>query len=277
MQWFVAEKNKTFYRVTTAGLLGVLFSIGFTHSVAAVGSQIGVNVCGQNTPGAVITITEPITDSVVNQSLISFRGTVNNASQIEIDVDGQYSGTVAIGANQTSFSTNVTLSQGTHTIAMSANDICGGVDANDSVVITYTPEATKPSNGVTTPTEIDQQQTADTTVSTDTPLAKNDFLHQVEQVPVLGTAFNAVADFAAATGLIATVQNTSVVSGVSRVGLTVAAITSVVMASSIAPVAAQALPGLTQVFGAVSPRSLLYMGWAIRGVGILIMTLAYFL
>jgi len=241
-------------------------------------SEIGVSVCGGNVPPSQITITQPLSDSVVNQSVTTFRGTIARASQVEITIDGQYNTTVAIGANDSTFQVDVTIPKGTHTIEMQANAICGGQDSSDSVVVTYQP-IEEPTNGDTTPTTIGGDPVSDSQDLTGQAISDNDIVRQIEQLPVVGAAVSVVSDFAVAIGLTGTIASSSSapVAGVARVGVTVAALTTVVMASSIAPVAAQALPGVSEMFNVTSHRSMLYLGWAIRGAGVLAMALVYFL
>lgn len=277
MRWLgvrQARKNSVAGRIVFAWLAGILLSGAFAWPALAVDNQIGAVVCGIGSPGASITITQPTDDSVVNQAITTFRGTINNTSQITVEIDGKYVSTVAIGSNQTDFATDISLSEGTHTIVMTANDICGVKDASASIVITYQP-AVEPSNGGTTPTELDQPPTD--VVKTDETINEQDVTQQIQQLPIIGAAVNEVGNFVAMTGLASTLSTGNIVVGVSRVGLTVAALTSVVMASTIAPVAAQTVPGISELFNVASTRSMLYLGWVIRGAGVLVMAFAYFL
>lgn len=270
-------------RNARAGWLGLGFGLmaaivlGVSPSAGAVDSRFNVSVCGADIPPASIDIAEPRDDSVVGQPTQTFRGTVSNSSQIEISIDGTYVTTLAIGSGQTSFETDLTLSPGNHTIDMTATAICGGTDGTDSVVITYQ-VATQPSNGSGTPTELDGTVTLD-----GQPVVPEEEGEEIgetaRRMPIVDNIVNMVSDFASVIGLRSTVTSNgaSSVGGVARVGLTVVALTSVVMAGTIAPVAAQALPGISEVFDASSHRSMLYFGWVIRGIGVLVMTLAYFL
>src|SRR6478672_4374877 len=122
-----------------ASAFGINAFLPYASTAHAVDTQIGVSVCGEGAPGSRIEISQPSDDSIVDQPTTTFRGTANNTSQIEIEVDGQYTSTIAIGVGQSSFSTNISLTEGTHTVSMTANDVCGGQDAVDNVVITYTP------------------------------------------------------------------------------------------------------------------------------------------
>ena len=264
-------------------LLGaVLVFYGLVASVSgvsAVDTEIGAVVCGSGAPGAFVQITQPANDSVVEQSTITLRGDVNNTAQVEVLIDGQQDSTVAIGSSQPTFVVDLTLSEGTHTIKVQANDICGGQGDDDSIVVTFQPQ-TEPSTGGTTPTTLDGNVTLDgSPVPVNQGVSENDFVRQIEQLPVIGAAVSVVSDFATAIGLESTVigNNTPAINGVARVGITVAALTSVVMATSLAPLAAQAIPGVSEAFNVSSHRSMLYLGWIIRGIGVLAMAFAYFL
>ena len=275
MQWFVAAKNSHVDHFLLGGLFTMLIAVSAAPTTFAVDTEIGVSVCGQVAPSSAIDITQPNNDSVVDQAVTTFRGTVSNAVQIEIEVDGGYSGTIAIGANQGSFNTDITLDKGTHTIQMTATNVCGGADASDSVVITYQPTAA-PSTGITTPTEVANESTAE---PVDTSESAGSVFDQIAQVPVIGPVVSMVGDLARTIGLETTItgNNTPVIAGVTRVVVTVAALTSVVMATSLAPLVVQSVPGVSKFFTASSSRSMLYLGWVIRGAGILLFSLVYFL
>ena len=247
--------------------------------VSAVDTQIGAVVCGSGAPGAFIQITQPLNDSVLEQPVVSFRGNVNNTAQIEVFIDGTQDRTVAIGANQTTFLTDLSLSEGTHTVTMKANDICGGQDDEDSVAITYTPAVSQPSTGGMTPTTLEGAVTLDGEPVNAEAVDDSEFMQQIEQLPIIGAAVSVVTDFATAIGLESTIAsgNAPAATGVARVGITVAALTSVVMASTLAPMAAQAIPGVSEVFNVSSHRSMMYLGWVIRGAGLLALAFAYFL
>ena len=260
-----------------AVVLPALFIAWLPTTAGAVQSDINVSICSDQLVPAGVTIDEPRDDSVVGQSVITLRGTAANSSQLEIEVDEQYVTTLAIGAGQATYETTLTLEPGTHTITVVATAICGGEDANDSVVITYQPE-TQPSSGDGTPTQLDGTRTLDGTPDEQASI-DSDSLQMILGIPVIGSAVGIVSDFAASTGLTATVtgNNTPVIAGVARVGLTVAAMSSIVMASSLAPVAVRSIGGLSELFSIKSHRSMSYLSWIIRGVGVLTLALAYFI
>lgn len=280
MPWPVVNDRPDRGRLALGGIVSAgMFALVWLTPASAANTDIGVSICGQDSPGASINISEPNDDSVVSTQMTRFRATVANASQVEITLDGQYVTTLAIGASQTSLQTDLTLEQGTHTIAMTALDICNTQNATDTVVITYQPEV-QPSTGVSTPTEIASDQPADGVVIGANPLQEGEVVAPgLEQLPIVGPIVNTVTDLTGAIGLSQTLASNEapLVVGVARVALTAAAVTSVVMAASLAPLALQAAPGLTEVFHAGSHRSMIYLEWAIRGVGVLAMALAYFI
>ncbi len=251
--------------------IGSVVSNFLVVSASATDSEIGVVVCGASVPSTQIDITEPVSDSIVSQAVTTFRGTVANATQIEIAVDGNYSQTLAIGATDATFETSLTLTEGTHTVTMTAIGICGSQNTVDTIVLTYHQQG-DPSNGDVTPTDLNTGVAV-----TDDPIHPDNTPQLLADVPLLAAVMGAMADFARAIGLEATMQKTNVAVGVSRIGVTVVALTSVVMASSLAPIAAQSLPGLSELFNTASHRSMLYLGWIIRGLGVFVFVLAYFL
>ncbi|MES2876132.1 MAG: hypothetical protein V4678_01550 [Patescibacteria group bacterium] len=269
-------------RVVGALLLGVglITALVLTPSrLGAVSSEIDVAVCGPVVPAAQLTISEPNDDSVVSRAVTTFRGTVANTSQIEITIDGQYDTSISIGANVTTFQTDITLAEGTHTILLTANAICGGQSASQAIVLTYQP-AVEPSSGSTTPTVLEAEtEQLEGVIIGDDPISQDETAQPLTELPIIGAAVNVVSDFATAIGLSSTVMsgNTPTVVGVARVGVTAVALASVVLASSIAPIAVQAIPGVSEVFTINSHRSMIYLGWVIRGLGLLALAFAYFL
>lgn len=268
------RRNSIIFRSISLLGLWLLFASSGSVPVAAVDTEVGATVCGSTPSAALIDITQPANDSVVNQATLTFRGTVAGASQIVVELNGQYNGTLALANNQTTFEADITLPQGTHTITMRAIEVCGGTDGMDSVVLTYQP-AVQPSTGRDTDTTVEPNGGHVGVVTGKVSIPET----SIEQLPIIGPLAVLATDLAAAVGLDATLaaNQSSPVAGVARVAVTVAALTSVVMASSLAPVAAQSLPGVSELFNANSHRSMLYLGWVIRGVGVLALALAYFL
>lgn len=151
--WYSDVATKT--RALFFCAAGALFLLTFVHAVpvGAAATVINVAVCGVGS-GAQLTIGTPPSDSVVSTPNVQISGQVANATQIDISIDGQYSSTVPLGATQTSYSTTVQLSSGTHTVSLLANDVCNNQDATASVVVTYQPQST-PGSGGDTPTTVD--------------------------------------------------------------------------------------------------------------------------
>ena len=239
-----ARKNSGTRRLFILVGVGFLMACCSVQSAAATDTQIGARVCGSSPESASLQITQPTDDSVVNQSVVTLRGAVASASQIIIELDEEYSTTLALATNQTTFSTDVTLPQGTHTITLRAIEVCGGSEGTDSIVLTYQP-AVEPSTGTNTETLVGSTAPGQGVVISDDPASTTESAAQtISRVPVIGPVVGAAADFAKAIGLESTVSSSgSAAAGVARVGVIVTALTTVVMASAWAPAAAQAVPG----------------------------------
>lgn len=110
--------------------------IGGFASASQIGAESLVQaiICRE---GATLLIAQPASDSVVVDTLLPLSGTVTQATQIEITIDGQFNGVVPLNAAATSFATTVQLSPGTHTIGLTAVDACQIANATDQVVVTY--------------------------------------------------------------------------------------------------------------------------------------------
>jgi hypothetical protein len=270
MPWHIVKRNNRFVYGAMVVVSMVAMAATGHQAASANTTQIGVQVCGSANKAASVDITEPLNDSVVNRSQVTLRANVTSASQVTVEIDGAYNGTIALGNNQTSIATDIALTEGTHTITLTANEVCGGPDASDVVVVTYQPESPAPSNGGTTPTQVG------TTVTTE-PVSIDQPDDDIVFAPILVPLQKVAGDFMMSSGLHATVQAETAAVGAARVGLTVVALTSVVMASSLAPMALHAVPGVAELFHAPEHHSLQYLGWIIRGFGILTLSIAYFL
>lgn len=271
-------KSKAIPFLLLAFVLGLSVLTPFRdQGVGAVNSEVGVSVCGTDVPAAQIEINEPLDDSVVSNATITFRGTVANATQIEVAVDDEYNNTISIPSGDTSFDVSLTLTPGTHTVTMTANAICGAPSATASAVITYQPE-TQPSNGGKIPTEVGSDRPVAGVIVATERIDDNAAPQAIDRLPIVDAIVNQVEDLAAIVGLQATLaEDTPIAVGIARVSVTVAALTAVVMAGSIAPFAVQTIPGLAAVFNVRSHRSMVYLGWIIRGVGLATMAFAFLL
>jgi hypothetical protein len=246
------------------------FTVLVSQTAGALDTQVGAVICGDDAPVATIVITQPNDDSIVDQSTMTFRGDVTNTAQIEIQIDGQYHSTLAVGVNQTSFVTDITLTAGTHTITMIVSGICDGATASDSIVVTYQPSV-PPSDGGSTPTDVDS---GDGVIIGDPDDVNVDEAEDVsvdpfESIPLVNGLSEGIKRFSEAVGLNQTIGQTNPIVASGRVALTVIGITSVSLAGSIAPVIIQMVPGVSNVFHATGVRLRSYVGWAIRGGGVI--------
>lgn len=112
-------------------------------------------------PSSTITITSPVSDSMVANPNISLEGAVSQSNQIEVYVDNAFDHTIPTTPGQTSYSGSVQLTEGTHTIKVVAINACTtGGDGEAQAVVTYRQPPTAPggtdgetSSGADTPTE----------------------------------------------------------------------------------------------------------------------------
>ena len=145
------RKSNTFLLLSVGALLCALFVMVTGMKVSAQSTSVNAIIC---TAGSSVAINEPASDSIVTEPLIVLKGSVNQASQIVIEIDGEYSGVEPLAAGQNQYEITVQLPRGTHTIKLTAVDTCGGTNAAASSVITYTPPPSSPSDGGTTPTGV---------------------------------------------------------------------------------------------------------------------------
>lgn len=113
-------------------------------------SKLQILACDPQVPSS-IAITQPSSDSLVNQSAVEVTGTVFRASQIEIYVNNAFGGVIPLSFGATDFSTPVSIGAGTQTIRLVAIDSCQAGNGEASVVLTYLPNVT-PSTGASTDT-----------------------------------------------------------------------------------------------------------------------------
>lgn len=158
MRWRVERKSNILVRFLNALVAGVcaivlsLLPVGLASAqTAGAGSLIGATICGSSSS---IVLAQPISDSIVTLSTVSLQGSVHQASQIEVRVDGTFDSTIPISVGQTAFSGSVELSAGTHTILLTAINVCSGSNAEATAVVTYTapPEIPSGGGGSSTPT-----------------------------------------------------------------------------------------------------------------------------
>lgn len=146
MRGLAVARNNRF--VWLAGAIIVACVVGVSVPAGRVladdGSVIGATVC---TNSSTITLTAPVSDSVVTTAAVPITGTVTQTSQIEIQIDGTFDSILPLTIGQTTFSGTVQLTKGTHTITATAVSICPGTNGSASVVVTYEPAVETPSTG----------------------------------------------------------------------------------------------------------------------------------
>lgn len=123
------------------------------HANAATtgGTQVQTLVC-DGSSSASLTIDAPQSDSVISSMPLTLSGDVSNVTQIDITIDGVYNSSVALGINQTTYSTQISFAPDTKTIELTGNDVCQVEDAVETVVVTYQPSSTPSDGGETVTT-----------------------------------------------------------------------------------------------------------------------------
>lgn len=119
--------------IVCAFVLGVLLS---ANTNAQPSTSVNATICASSSS---VTITQPMSDSVIVDPTVAIRGTVTQASQIEVLVDGVYDGVIPLDVGQSTYESQVQLSTGTHTITLKAIDYCQSADSVATTVVTYTP------------------------------------------------------------------------------------------------------------------------------------------
>lgn len=253
-------------------VLGLLFSpVGIAH---ATDNTVDVAVCSNDGRGSAITITKPLNSSVVKQPTTTFMGNVRNATQIKIEIDGAYVSTVSIGSDQATFATDIALTEGTHTIKFFANDVCQNSNGSDTVAITYTPDNSVISDGLT-PTGLD----GGVTIGSDGVARSEDATpFQIQHLPAIGPLYKAVTDLAILVGLDATFKAgaSNVLVGGTRVALSTTALTLLIIPSIFFPLVARyAPPKVSTLVKAEIRRERHYLDRIFRGIGGVLLILIY--
>lgn len=124
-----------------AAFISVAAVMAFTNeSVAAqdTGSRVEVMVC-PDPSGSSIAVAQPASDSIVSEPKVMVSGSVVYISQIDFFIDNVYNNTLALGSADKSFTSQVTLSPGTHTLRIVATDSCSQTTHTENIVVTYEP------------------------------------------------------------------------------------------------------------------------------------------
>ncbi len=261
----VVSRNLAASLVVGVGLL----TFGAADNVRAVDTGVNAVICGQDAPGASIDITQPNDDSIVNQPASTFRGTVANATQIEVEIDGQYDSTVTIAYNQATFAIDLSLTEGTHTVKLTANDVCQVKNASDSIVITYQP-VDEPSDGGSTPTDVD----GGTVVDPDGPAPTPSDGPWFERSPLLKGVTEFVADVGRLLGIDRPFVGDGPVLGIIRTTSVLGALFVIAMAGALAPWVQQRVPRLRSPFGMTTTASHRLVTWLLRLSAFIVIVLA---
>ena len=137
-------------------LLALTFTALFGVSpVAAQDGRVEVMVCPTGDASR-LTVLQPQGDSVVAESKVAISGEVEFISQIDFFINDTYNHTIALGASDTNFESNVTLPPGTNTLKIAATARCSLPDRVQSIVLTHQPN-TPPSVGRDVPTIVDDR------------------------------------------------------------------------------------------------------------------------
>lgn len=135
------------FHVNIAASVGVLVALvagvlAYAPFVSAQGTSVNTTVCNSTAPSsALLTISSPNSGSVSSTASINVVGTIKDLTQVQIIVDGQYSNTVPVDANQQSISTTINLSEGTHVIKLIGVDVCQIENPEYEFAVTYEPAA----------------------------------------------------------------------------------------------------------------------------------------
>lgn len=209
MRWLSASAAKL------ACLIAVFWLVLPASSVGAEATTISANLCGSDNQGSSIAVSSPTSDSIIDSPDVTIEGTVSNATQITVSVNDQYSQTVSLGTNQTTFQFVEQIGEGTSTIKLVANDVCQIHNGSATIVLTYQPE-TKPSNGEETPTAIDNSG-AVLISSQAVPVQDQSMFTTLKGVVVIGPIIRLLDTGLRAIGMDVTIQKSGFVMGVTRI------------------------------------------------------------
>jgi hypothetical protein len=139
------------FTIFVVGLL-MLFA-GSTVGAEGADSRIQVMVC-PTAEEVQFSITQPDSDSIVNESKVVLSGSTSFISQVDIHLNDAYNNTLALSYDESSFESPISLRPGTNTIKVVATGTCGVTSIERSVVITYQPKV-QPSTGQNVDTQVD--------------------------------------------------------------------------------------------------------------------------
>jgi len=249
-------------------------TIFVSQPASATSTQINANICGGINQGSTISITSPASDSSVDSPTLLIEGTVSSASQIVSTVNGQYSQTVALSINQSTFQLTETLTPGTTTIELVAYDTCAVQNDSDSIVVTYSPN-TDPGDGGDTPTDVDTTGGGVVVSDKPTKLPEQSMLDRLRTVAVAGPIISLIEASMRAIGLDSTVEKGGIIVGAFRVGLFFAGLMMTLFASvMLQNFAMRWVTGLHALFPRAWRGKQFYRLWTVRIVGAALLLLA---
>lgn len=126
-------------RATLLRLLGLPLALCLLVAPSAFAeTSVQAVVCtGDSQP--TLSLLPDINDSTLRVNRVEITGLVERVSAVEVYVDGEYDHTIAIPANETTFSTSVRLPIGTHSLHIEAIGICTSNNATKDAVVTIIP------------------------------------------------------------------------------------------------------------------------------------------
>jgi hypothetical protein len=173
-----------FRKLTKILLLTLLVLPFLTFDVyAQQNNQVMAVLCDSTGPG--VTVSQPVSDSVVNNPNLNIIGEALRTSQLNIYLNNQYNSSLAITSDP-NFQTSITLIPGTNTIRLDATFSCNNTSSQTEIIVDYVPQVI-PGNPDTTTSNIDQSSTGQNTViSTKVPKAEPSVIEEIKTKLGLG-------------------------------------------------------------------------------------------
>jgi|GEM_PF-4657154 len=163
LSYAVGKSSRLFARALAVCVLLAMSGAVQAHAQ----SVVGATIC---TEASSVTLDAPVSDSVVTAPTVPLQGTVSQASQIEVRIDGSFDSSIPLNIGQMSYNGSVQLTPGTHTIEVSAVNICPGPNDTASAVVTYSQPPQQSSQGSQTQTVVGNGQGATVNTATSSPL-----------------------------------------------------------------------------------------------------------
>lgn len=279
MRCFVARNAKRF--IISLVLLAGVATVCLPPTNVFAQSSVYATLCGA---ASQITITQPASDSTVTAPQVTVSGSVAQANQVEVYVDDAFDSTVPLTIGQTTYSSEVQLPSGTHTIRVEAINSCGGQNGEATSVVTFATPPTQPSSGQGATTQVAPSQGGAVRVGAAPTVTSGVSGEPVQESvtpfglpPIIGKPLERTLEWL-------NITNYDTKEGVS--GLSIGRAAFVVLGMyllvlGVAPTLVHALAGL-RVVAAATPRAdkvrrYQLVQWGVRGLGLLILLLALFL